>query len=655
MVQISKRIRIDGFKKYVSDFETTTYRGQTSTEVWASALCPLSRKDSQVIIHDSIEKWWYYLILKNEDMVVYFHNLRFDGQFILYYLFHSLGFKAAIKNNVQAVPEEMENGTVTTLISSRNQWYQIIVKDNDHYIVFRDSLKLLPFTVAQIAGAFGLPMSKGEIDYTKHRKSGEPITEEEKDYIKRDVLIVRDGLLYLKDYKITTLTIGSAALTKFRNGYHRQTYNDFFPEDIYQREIDASYSEHTFFKDPFHDFGSATESEYIRKAYRGGWCYVKPDRKNKIIEGGCTADVNSLYPSMMLDRDYPVDKGYFFVFTDNPEKDLDRFLTGDKKNYFLFLRFKCRFYLKKGYLPFFQIKNNPLYPAHTCLTTSAFYDRKTKKYYSSYLDENNQVKNCDVEITMTLDEFLLFRKHYHLYDLEFLDGCYYEKWSGERLFGGYVKKYRDMKINAKNKVEKQVAKLMQNSLYGKFSASEDSSFKYPVYDYASDLMKYITVLENDKKPGYIPIGAAITAHARIFTISAAQKNYDSFCYADTDSIHCACKPEEIKGITIHDKNFSCWKIESVWDKGLFVRQKTYIESWIEKDEKGNDERIYDIKCAGMNEKCKNQLRKRFRRGVPLTTFKVGLKVRNGRLIPRPIPGGVVLVKTTFEIKKNIFF
>ena len=64
-------------------------------------------------------------------------------------------------------------------------------------------------------------------------------------------------------------------------------------------------------------------------------------------------------------------------------------------------------------------------------------------------------------------------------------------------------------------------------------------------------------------------------------------------------------PEEIKGITVHDKNFCCWKLESCWDKAIFTRQKTYIEHVTHEDLNLIDEPYYNAKCAGMPQKCKD--------------------------------------------------
>ena len=210
------------------------------------------------------------------------------------------------------------------------------------------------------------------------------------------------------------------------------------------------------------------------------------------------------------------------------------------------------------------------------------------------------------------------------------------------------------------------------------ASSTDSSFKV-AYIKEDKTIGFLPVARNDKQPGYIPVGSAITSYARNFTIRAAQKNYRGvnkrgFIYADTDSIHCDLEPNEIVGIKTHDKNFCCWKLESCWDKAIFTRQKTYIEHIVKEDMQEISEPYNNIKCAGMPKKCKDlfdlsikgtqkindtewtEEEKEFlfdKDNKPikreLTDFKEGLKIP-GKLMPKRIRGGVLLVDTYYEMR-----
>ena len=64
-------------------------------------------------------------------------------------------------------------------------------------------------------------------------------------------------------------------------------------------------------------------------------------------------------------------------------------------------------------------------------------------------------------------------------------------------------------------------------------------------------------------------------------------------------------PDELVGVIEDPKEFCCWKFESCWDKGLFVRQKTYIEHVTHENREPIEEPYYNVKCAGMPERSKN--------------------------------------------------
>lgn len=224
---------------------------------------------------------------------------------------------------------------------------------------------------------------------------------------------------------------------------------------------------------------------------------------------------------------------------------------------------------------------------------------------------------------------------------------------------------------------RELAKLFLNNLYGKMASNTDSSFRV-AYVKEDKTIGFYGVTANDKVPGYIPVGSAITSYARNFTIRAAQKNYHGvdkpgFIYADTDSIHCDLPPEELTGITVHDKNFCCWKLESCWDEGWFVRQKTYIEHVVMENLKPIDDPYYNVKCAGMPDACK-QLFLKSVSGYELTPedeehydepeiqflkekrtiedFNIGLEVP-GKLMPKRIRGGVLLVEGMYKMREVI--
>ena len=57
---------------------------------------------------------------------------------------------------------------------------------------------------------------------------------------------------------------------------------------------------------------------------------------------------------------------------------------------------------------------------------------------------------------------------------------------------------------------------------------------------------------------YLPVGLFVTAYARKHIISYAQKNYDSFIYCDTDSLHLK---EKSDNIPLDNEKLGYFKIE----------------------------------------------------------------------------------------------
>jgi hypothetical protein len=643
----------------MGDFETTVYKEQVNTEVWASASVELFTEDVN-IFHSISDQFDYFKSLK-QNIIVYYHNLKFDGAFWLSYLMVDLGFKQACEQLDAENPfkirwlqeKEMQNNTFKYSVSDRGQWYTIIIKVGGHFIEIRDSLKLLPFSVKRIGESFGTKHKKLDMEYTGFRYAGCDITDDEKKYIANDVLVVKEALEIMFNEGHTDLTIGSCCLKEYKRTVGKDDYNMFFP-NLYEISLDKSV------------YGFENIGEYIRKSYRGGWCYLAKGKGGKIYKNGCTFDVNSLYPSMMSSESgnyYPVGTPHMWKGNIIPDEAI-------KPHRYYFVRIKTRFYIKKDMLPFIQIKSSHLYKGTECLETTDVYNKETGLYSPFYIDFNGNVKDTRVEMVLTMTDYQLLKEHYELVDFEVLDGCWFYSEIG--LFDEYMEKYKTMKMNNKGAL-RELAKLFLNNLYGKMASSTDSSFKvaYIKEDYS---IGFMACIENSKKPGYIPVGSAITSYARNFTIRAAQKNYygknkSGFIYADTDSIHCDLPWDKVKGVTIHDKNFCCWKPESCWDVGIFTRQKTYIEHIVKENLQDIENPYFNIKCAGMPKKCKNLFELSMQGFRPkeddenytdeekeflkttrkLDDFNIGLCIP-GKLRPKRIRGGILLVETPYKMR-----
>ena len=245
----------------VADFETTT--DPEDCRVWGWAVADV---DSETILADGINIRSFLDFMSTGTYLCYFHNLAFDGSFIIDFL---------LKHNFTYTDERyVSKRHFTTLISDDGKFYTITVRwQNGKRTEFRDSLKKLPMRVKDIAESFTSSRAKGSIDYNTYRPVGHELTLEETEYLYSDVLIVAAALKQQLGAGMTKLTVGSDSLAEFKRLY--SDFNVDFPVLTY--DIDAD----------------------IRKAYRGGFTYTNPKFKIKSVGCGKVYDVNSLYPYVM--------------------------------------------------------------------------------------------------------------------------------------------------------------------------------------------------------------------------------------------------------------------------------------------------------------------------------------------------------------------
>ena len=614
---------------WACDFETTVWgktlekergRKQDRTEVWSAAYTKLYDTSEKVVIRQSIRDFLEDFYDMPGTNVLYFHNLSFDGSFIIDFLLRE-GYKFFYGKD-----KDMISGTFTTCISDMGQWYWIKIKHNKTILEIRNSLKLMPSSLARIGKSFGTKHQKLDMDYEGDRHAYCDITPEERDYIKNDVLLLKEALEMMFDEGHKKLTIGSCCLSEFKCTYDKVEYGKLFP-DLRESPVDYDYT------------NSWNEWEYVHRSYHGGWCYVNPKYAHRIINLGLVFDVNSLYPSMMhgiSGNKYPFGCGTYGI-GDVPEN----IKHSDNKYYFI--RVRCRFKLKDKCFPWLHIRNKPYYKSNENLYTSDV--RYKGQYFRYILNPDGTIEDTKQELTFTCTDWELFQKTYEIYDLEILDHIWY--WARVGMFDEYINKYKELKMKSKG-FRRELAKLFLNNLYGKFAMSDNSSYKEPYIDKETDTVHFILHEEHEKKVGYIPVGSAITSYALNFTVRHAMANYDRFCYADTDSIHIQ-GTEKPEMVVEHPTEFCCWKCEGLFDFAYYERQKMYAEHIIEKDGKPCEPDL-QIKCAGMSEQAKRAF---IEGGHAISDLSVGLKLDDCNLKAERVPGGIILRNKEFKVRKTV--
>jgi len=574
----------------IADFETTT--DINDCRVWSFAICSLENTND-VILGNTIDEFMFFCSDKRKNYKILFHNLKFDGQFIISWLFQN-GFTHTTEQ------VERKEKTFNTLISDRGLYYQIEVifsrkGKNINKVTFQDSYKLLPMSVKDIAEAFKMPISKGEIDYNKKREIGYTPTTEEIEYIKNDVKIVAEAVKMFYQDGYNRMTIGSCALQDYKDIIGGQkTFNRLFPPTDFDLDI--------------------------RQAYRGGFNYLNPKYKNKIVKNGIVLDINSMYPWCMKEKLLPFSSPIFF----EGQYEYDSM-------YPLYVQtIRCQFEIKKGYIPTIQVRDSEHFKATEYVSSSNYHN---------------------VVLTLTNVDLELFLEHYDTFNLEYLSGWKFRGTTG--LFDEYVDKWTAIKEEAtltNNYGMRIIAKGFLNALSGKFGTLPRSRSMIP-YKTKQGAINYKRGKETERDSVYVIMSAFICAYGRERIIRAIQKVQDDFnsgksdveaLYCDTDSLHVISKSGqyELPDVEIDSAKLGKFKIESKFRKGKYLRAKCYIH---ESSDYDKDEFKLEVTVAGMPEECYEQ--------VTFNNFKVGTSYV-GKLAPAIVPGGVILENIDFSIKES---
>ena len=261
---------------------------------------------------DDIETF-FDVLFTYPSIIIYFHNLKFDGSFALNYLL-SNGF---------TISNSHENMTISTLITDRLVWYTFTVYYCGCKYVFRDSMKKIIGTIANAAKAFDLPIMKGEIDYKLHRDMGYKPTKEELAYIHNDTEIMSDILEYYYANGMTSITNASDAMKAYKSIIGEKKYKHLYP--ILSKEID----------------------DFIRASYKGGYCYLNPKFANKDLGTMYTYDVKSMYPSVMAYADLPFGVPVYYEGAYEEDELMPLFIQK--------IHVDCK--LKEGHVPSIQSKS----------------------------------------------------------------------------------------------------------------------------------------------------------------------------------------------------------------------------------------------------------------------------------------------------------
>ena len=676
----------------VSDFETCLTEDGNDVRVWAWGYADIFTEEYS----EGNDLDVYMKTLLGDEFVydIGFHNLKFDGNFILPWLYkngytyiHNRLFMNAWKTGADLTKH------FTHSISENGQFYNIVVvkhkkasSNTPAFIYFWDTLKLFPETLKKVGEQYNSKHFK--IDepnefYEAIRPEGHVLTAEESLYLRGDCLTLAEALrkqvtLYNKIYR----TRASKAFGFFKECCLLPNTDKNIYEDHYVGSKDFSIPRIEGYEDlygmRFKTLPSRLKRELIKNkltpefdyyipdfatwqdfksAYHGGISYVNPLIQEKSIEENITViDKNSMYPFFMKNANVPY--GRFEKREGKPTESTGTWIACARVS----------FNLKHDYcLPCIQIKNR--YGREWLRESTDF-----KKY--GELDEYN-----DDVIWFTKVDFETFQESYNFVVHNWIEYYYFPtigRTDGETFVNKYynakqeateranaIKKKHEGDLDAilndpeykRAMLDRTEAKVIMNSAYGKHGTkyimlSQDSEYiegeplQFPID------RKIFNAEPEDPSHYYIPYAAFITSYARQNLVRVWNSFKGRALYCDTDSIHYLGTRDDIPSEMIPDMDYDdsgelgLWAFEGDYVKGRYIRAKTYIEV------KADGTPV--VTCAGATKAVKKLM--------DWDTFRVGfnawaIAISRGldpkeysKLTPKRFPSGVNLEPVNFEIK-----
>ena len=283
---------------------------------------------------------------------------------------------------------------------------------------------------------------------------------------------------------------------------------------------------------PTRYFINETQEDYIRKAYYGGLVFL---RSNKLENNLETYDINSSYPHQM--RSYTVPYGNVFqTMNYEPDKYGIYTVTLDTKD----CPFPC--------VPTRSDQGFIMWPLGQFRTTIT-----------------------SIELQFAFD---------HGYDvLDIHDGIIFEQQVNP--FSEFVTNCEKIRNHYKGKPQETLAKLIQNSLYGKFGSKRERSIMFVpetnedaigAVPWDEDQYWFIKT-ERQELRCYPAWAVFITARARLHLLETIFRvGVDNVIYGDTDSLTICAGFS--KHIDIGTK-YGQWKLEKEWASFRAVAPKVY--------------------------------------------------------------------------------
>lgn len=327
-----------------------------------------------------------------------------------------------------------------------------------------------------------------------------------------------------------------------------------------------------------------TWNKAIVTSYKGGINYVNRTHQNQWIdEDVYVYDINSMYP---------------WIYSTMPMPDIRTIrpvdsLAKDDLGFVMISRVVAR--VKPNKMPLIKLKTGIKHPNSShyqpVLSINRLFVLTNLEY--QYLLENYDIKELGEVKFLKADE----NKELHEAFSKFCQYWYKQKKDGRK---------------DGDKTKEWFAKLMLNSLYGKFGQFESKYENYHLEANDNDILEKADVSKyvDSMWDADLAVASYITAYGRVKLANDINTvGLDRFCYCDTDSLHVIGEAKELDvGLELGQ-----WKLEGISSRSKYIQPKTYGELI--------DDEWQSI-CAGFTDT------------IPMKDFEAGMRVmvKRSRLV-----------------------
>lgn len=554
---------------FVADLETTTAESnyyKTHNDVVVILANLLSWDESENFQFTNLDDFMEFLVKAKKSATVFFHNLTFDGNFLIKFLMNKFNVAIDFENNKHTRLEVFKNDG--TLYSIK---LYIKSKDWNFIINFRCSYKLLSSSVASLGKDLGINKHT-EKTSEKDFYDLEPVStldelpQEYKDYCKRDCLIVLKALKTLNNQIFETKTIKEQVEQGVKFSFY-----DCLTAGALSRKLMTQIYLPAFNKKHESKIKldiSARDYQRVEKFMSGGFTQFHPDfLGNKIKEiKGKVIDINSSYPTQMC-KDLPYGKilnikplNHYIEFLEIKVKSAK--IKENCKNVVCLKNWKHT--TQERYVRNLE-KFNCYYIKEEWDLLNKYYDFEVEKITSFYMASTPYLKDMMEEIYFYKSDFKSQGKPAQALIYKIILNSGYGKlatrekynsliWSKKELFPDEV-----ITINGKEYEVKGESK--QNNITDNYGYT-------------------VSPLLSKEQLTNKAAASVITARARIQLLETILKlGPENFIYCDTDSVFYRVTDKN-KNVVDLGKNLGQWDEEAEFDTFSTYGAKKYL-AWYE--------------------------------------------------------------------------